>query len=173
MLELGSQKINKSRSERGGGQEVFIPFPSHSMHIFLQPCPWALMKGHFLGPTLCTTPILVAAESPSSSGVLPTTPTPSGRKILQTAVYCRCQMCARISGYSGAHNLAPSPENCVDFGRLKQKQEIVLSPSFRVIPNNTTASYHRAGGSPTGVFQSWLGLLDPCLSAMVLFYFLG
>lgn len=46
-------------------------------------------------------------------------------------------MCARISGYAGAHNLAPSPENCVDFGRLKQKQEIALSPSFRVIPNNT------------------------------------
>lgn len=91
------------------------------------------------GPPSLITPILVAAESPSSSEVLTTIPTPSGRKILQTAVPChlpRYHMCARIDLWlHSARSLAPSPEDCVYFGRLKQGQEIFLSSSFRVIPN--------------------------------------
>lgn len=73
----------------------------------------------------------------------------------------------------GACQLASSPEDCVDFGRLLQRQALFLSSSFRVIANITTASLNRADGSPASIFQSWLVLLDPFLSATILFHFLG
>lgn len=115
---------------------------------------------------------VVTAESPFYSlSVLSTTPNPSGRKSLQTAVHSRCCMPTRISGYAVPASWHPALKTVSTLAGYCKDQALFLSSSFRVIANITTASLNRADGSPASIFQvGWSFWIHSCQRR---FYFIS
>lgn len=116
----------------------------------------------------------VMCRSPFYSGVLSATPNPSGRKSVPSSCPQQVLYAYPYLWLRGACQLASSPEDCVDFGRLLQKTS-VISVFFLQGYCQHHHSLHQAGlmAAPSA-FSSWLisTRIHSC-QRRFLFHFLG